>query len=347
MADDLTSFFKSKKSKKHGSGQGAHVIVQTPDQLARRLERTVQQQQIFDRENNIEEDGDEFGQRPSYPQQFSSGTGSGGGEKVGEKVGGTGGEQNNEESEWLDFQEQQQDIDVAKSGLKEMDIREESDDEANDDDESMINRRTWNMPGQQQSEKQPQKGEKVTYAAGMDIDDGEDGVCGDDGGTAATKKDSVGKKEEGDTETATADVDKETEEAEKKPQKYVAPSMRNKQLTAVLRGTFSAKKPNIEDSMEFPSLAAAEELEAEIEKTKKKKPSQQAWKKAASPSPVSAPLSTPAESDRPPAWRRSERKPASTIAVDASEPVPETKPAAQSERPAYVPPHLRKRGGAS
>lgn len=205
MADDVASFFKSKKSKKHGPGQRGHgANVQTPDALARRLERTVQQQQLFDRENGVEENEDEFeAPRPVYSQQLSGGGGAGPG--VG---GGGGGEQNNvsldsnlfvvgdvshfgscswvkpvafhcqckqaispssqpahnfldfqEESEWLDIQEQQ-DIDIEKIGIKELEIREESDAEANEDEESLGGRKTWNIPGQQQEKQQQAKQSK-------------------------------------------------------------------------------------------------------------------------------------------------------------------------------------------
>ena len=87
----MTSFFKSKKSKKHGSGRGLGTVVQSPDELARRLERTVQQQQALDRENGVDvNEEDEHGNtRPAYSQQLSTGsagqTGAGRAGSVGER----------------------------------------------------------------------------------------------------------------------------------------------------------------------------------------------------------------------------------------------------------------------
>lgn len=316
MADDVTSFFKSKKSKKHGPS-GHSAIVQTPDALARRLERTVQQQQQFDRENGAEEiDEESEQQRPPYTQQVS---GSG-------AVAGGGGEQNKEESEWLDYQEQTE-VDVAKFGIKEMEIREESDDEANEDEESLANRKTWNIPGQHPDKVDP-KAKKVTYAAGMDVDDGEEHVNADDKSAPTTKTDEAEKHEEEHADESKA----EKEEAGEPKQKYVPPSLRRNQLSAAARPSWM-KQPNIEDSAEFPSLAAAGELEAEIEKTKKKKPStQQAYsfaKKAASSAPGHAASPTPADHSHSP------RAPEAAHA------------AAEPPKSTYVPPHLRKRGGAS
>jgi len=330
MADDVASFFKSKKSKKQGPGHGHSAIVHTPDELARRLERTVQQQQIFERENGIDVEGEDLGNsRPPYTQQLSGGGGAGGGGTGG---GGGGGEQN-EDSEWLDVHEQQE-VDLAKLGMKELEIREESEDEANEDEESLVNRKTWNIPGQP-GEKSAQKPSKVTYAAGMDIDDGEEVASGDDSAAAASKKEAEAKKQE---DTENSKVEQEKAETAEKKQAYVPPSLRHKQLLGAARPTYT-KKPNIEDSMEFPSLAAAGELEAEIEKTKKKQPPQQRqMKKAWSPSPASAPSAAPAETGRLPAWS-SEPKSAAAVAAAAAEPEKPAEPRPGS----YVPPHLRKR----
>lgn len=103
----------------------------------------------------------------------------------------------------------------------------------------------------------------------MDVDDGEDVVSSEEKASAAPKPDGAeNKPEEEDTESSKAETDKEVVETK---QKYVPPSLRNKQLGAASRPTPPTSKPNIEDSMEFPSLAAAGQLEAEIEKSKKKK----------------------------------------------------------------------------
>lgn len=71
-------------------------------------------------------------------------------------------------------------------------------------------------------------------------------------------------------------------------------------------------------------------------------------KKAPSPAPGHAASPGPVETESNQA-RPSESKPPAA-ATAASEPVPESKPAADIGGPkpnAYVPPHLRKRGGAS
>jgi len=242
------------------------------------------------------------------------------------------------------------DVDLAKIGMKEMELREESEGDSNEEEESGVNRKTWNIPGQPPSGKQA-KPQKPTYAQGMDVDDGEEHSGEDATAAIATKEEAP--KTQDETDSSKADTVKE-EAAPPEKAKYVPPSVRAKQLSAVVMRP-GEKQPKLDDTMEFPSLAAAGQLEEELEKTKQKKKT--VWKKL--PTAQTAPVSTAPPSIPPPIRderQRSQtpdRKPVTSPASVAPEPVQDTNPSApqheSSSQPsgpkkaAYVPPHLRKR----
>jgi len=343
------SFFKSKKSKKPGGHHHHGAAVQTADELARRLELTVQQQQALDRENGADAaDEDDYGNPIAvYPQPLSMGN------NVASGAGGAGAEKNAEDSEWLDV-EQEADIDLTKFGIKEMEINEDNESLNNADDEALANRKTWNINNTGQAQKTDAKTDESDALPAVG-----DAASAVDFSKDANEKSAGGEpsKEPSSKESAAA----ETTEA--KPAAYVPPSMRNKQAGgggASYSMRPGGKKPNIEDAEEFPSLDVASKLEEEQEKTKKKKPPPPSFHKAPSPSPASGGAWPSKRTPIPPPPTDRQKSPAAPPAVaepaaasQAEPPPPAAAVAAQEEEKpsepkqpapnAYVPPHLRNR----
>jgi len=113
MSDDLENFFAKKKAaKKKGK------VAQDTDDLAKRLEKAVRQQEQIDRDR----EEDERRERAQSEQQHAE----------------------NEDSEWLEAHEPQ-DVELVATGVQELNIDEIAADEDTVDEEMHEKPKTWNV----------------------------------------------------------------------------------------------------------------------------------------------------------------------------------------------------------
>jgi hypothetical protein len=283
MADDeIASFFAQKKAKKAGKPK-----VQKIDNLARKLEESVKQQEMLDEERDMLMEMEAANQLAKDAV---------------------------EDPEWIVPVDESGDVNLDVLKIREMDLSENEDEEEEANKENTEAPKTWKTE-------------------------------------AESKADAAAAQEKKAAEPVVEDAT---------PKRYVAKGRLLAEEKAELASGRPGKKPDLQDSMQFPTLASAADIQQkELEKKKKITANNAPLQGSAPAAPVRSAWGQPrmATPDEIPAAQENNHRsespaePLKTATLEAINKPGEEKaetaaaPAATAGKSSYVPPHLRKKTG--